>query len=74
MPRPSALASPGTLWIAYPKGSSKTQTDLTRDAGWDAVRDEPTSCWLTPRLDRRALVGLLAAPLPARRAAARTSA
>jgi hypothetical protein len=35
-----ALASPGTLWIAYPKGSSKTQADLTRDAGWDAVRDE----------------------------------
>ena len=35
-----ALASPGTLWIAYPKGNSKTQTDLTRDAGWDAVRDE----------------------------------
>jgi len=35
-----ALASPGMLWIAYPKGSSKTQTDLTRDAGWDAVRDE----------------------------------
>jgi hypothetical protein len=35
----AALASPGTLWIAYPKGSSKVQTDLTRDAGWDAVKD-----------------------------------
>jgi hypothetical protein len=34
-----ALATPGTLWIAYPKGSSKRQTDLTRDAGWDAVKD-----------------------------------
>ena len=34
-----ALASPGTLWIAYPKGSSRRQTDLTRDAGWDALRD-----------------------------------
>ena len=34
-----SLASPGTLWIAYPKGSSKRQTDLTRDAGWDTVRD-----------------------------------
>jgi hypothetical protein len=34
----SALASPGTLWIAFPKGSSKLQTDLTRDTGWDAVR------------------------------------
>jgi hypothetical protein len=41
-----ALASPGTLWIAYPKGSSKTQTDLTRDAGWDAVRDEDLR-WLS---------------------------
>jgi hypothetical protein len=35
----AALASPGTLWIAYPKGSSKIQTDLTRDAGWDVVKD-----------------------------------
>ena len=41
----TALASPGTLWIAYPKGSSKSQ-DLTRDRGWDAVRDEDLM-WLT---------------------------
>ena len=34
-----ALESPGTLWIAYPKGSSKRQTDLTRDQGWDALKD-----------------------------------
>ena len=33
-----ALASPGTLWIGYYKGSSKRQTDLTRDQGWDAIR------------------------------------
>jgi hypothetical protein len=42
----AALDAPGTLWIAYPKGSSKIQTDLTRDAGWDAVRDEDLM-WLT---------------------------
>ena len=41
----TALASPGTLWIAYPKGSAKTQ-DLTRDRGWDAVREEDLM-WLT---------------------------
>jgi len=41
-----ALASPGTIWIAYPKGSSKAQTDLPRDAGWDAVRDEDLR-WLS---------------------------
>ena len=41
-----ALASPGTLWIAYPKGSSKRQTDLTRDAGWDALR-ETDLMWLS---------------------------
>jgi hypothetical protein len=41
----TALATPGTLWIAYPKGSSKTQ-DLTRDRDWDAVRDEDLM-WLT---------------------------
>jgi hypothetical protein len=34
----AALASPGTLWIAYPKGSSKRQTDLTRDQGWEVLR------------------------------------
>src|SRR5215213_8821513 len=34
----AALDSPGTLWIAYPKGSSKRQTDLTRDQGWDALK------------------------------------
>jgi len=34
----AALASPGTLWIAYPKGSSKRQTDLTRDQGWEALK------------------------------------
>jgi hypothetical protein len=41
----TALASPGTLWIAYPKGSAKA-ADLTRDRGWDAVRDEDLM-WLT---------------------------
>jgi hypothetical protein len=35
----AALATPGTLWIAYPKGSSKRQTDLTRDQGWEALKD-----------------------------------
>jgi hypothetical protein len=42
----AALGSPGTLWIAYPKGSSKRQTDLTRDAGWDALKDHDLM-WLT---------------------------
>lgn len=35
----AALGSPGTVWIAYPKGSSKRQSDLTRDQGWDSLRD-----------------------------------
>lgn len=25
------------LWISFPKGSSKIQTDLTRDKGWDVL-------------------------------------
>jgi hypothetical protein len=33
----AALDDPGILWLAYPKGSSKVQTDLTRDAGWEPV-------------------------------------
>src|SRR5690349_20209078 len=26
------------LWITFPKGTSKIQTDLTRDKGWDVVQ------------------------------------
>jgi hypothetical protein len=33
----AALNPAGTLWITFPKGSSKIQTDLTRDKGWDAL-------------------------------------
>jgi hypothetical protein len=34
----SALKPDSMLWITFPKGSSKIQTDLTRDKGWDEVR------------------------------------
>ena len=27
-----------SLWVAYPKQSSEIETDLTRDVGWDAMR------------------------------------
>jgi hypothetical protein len=33
-----ALAPEGLLWISFPKGTSKIQTDLTRDKGWNVVR------------------------------------
>jgi hypothetical protein len=42
----AALDSPGTLWIAYPKGSSKRQSDLTRDVGWDSLKDQDLM-WLS---------------------------
>jgi hypothetical protein len=32
-----ALKPEGSLWLTFPKGSSKVQTDLTRDKGWDSV-------------------------------------
>ncbi len=32
-----ALAKGALLWISYPKGSSKIQTDLTRDKGWEEL-------------------------------------
>ncbi len=32
-----ALNPDGSLWLTFPKGSSKVQTDLTRDKGWDSV-------------------------------------
>ena len=42
----AALGSPGTLWIAYPKGASKRQGDLTRDKGWDSLGDQDLM-WLS---------------------------
>ena len=36
-----------TVWIYYPKGSSKIQTDLTRDKGWDCLKaEEDKLTWL----------------------------
>ncbi len=29
-----------TVWVYYPKGTSKVQTDLTRDKGWDCLLAE----------------------------------
>jgi hypothetical protein len=33
----NAVAPDGLVWISYPKGSSKRQTDLTRDRGWESL-------------------------------------
>ena len=33
-----ALKPESILWISFPKGSSKNQTDLTRDKGWESLR------------------------------------
>ncbi|MBO7745529.1 YdeI/OmpD-associated family protein [Paenibacillus sp. MWE-103] len=35
-----AVKKDGLLWICYPKGTSKIRTDINRDRGWKAVRDE----------------------------------
>ena len=34
-----ALKPESMLWISFPKGASKIQTDLTRDKGWDILRN-----------------------------------
>lgn len=35
------LLKPGvTVWVYYPKGTSKIQTDLTRDKGWESLLAE----------------------------------
>ena len=34
-----ALKPESILWISFPKGTSKIQTDQTRDTGWDSLRD-----------------------------------
>jgi len=33
-----ALKPESMLWVSFPKGISKIQTDLTRDRGWDVVQ------------------------------------
>ena len=33
-----ALKPVSILWISFPKGISKDQTDLTRDKGWESVQ------------------------------------
>lgn len=33
-----ALRPESMLWISFPKGSSKVQTDLTRDKGWESLQ------------------------------------
>src|SRR5580765_5781123 len=35
------------LWIYYPKGSSKIQTDLTRDKGWDKLLKHDELTWIS---------------------------
>ena len=34
-----ALKYDGLLWISYPKRSSKVDTDLTRDRGWELLTE-----------------------------------
>jgi hypothetical protein len=41
-----ALKPESLLWLAFPKGTSKIQTDLTRDKGWDALRQTDLK-WIT---------------------------
>ena len=36
-PLSTALSPTGLVWISYPKGASKLQTDLTRDKGWEPL-------------------------------------
>ena len=41
MSRLMKLVKPEVIvWVYYPKGSSKIQTDLTRDKGWDCLLSE----------------------------------
>jgi len=32
------LNAQSMLWISFPKGTSKIQTDLTRDKGWESLK------------------------------------
>jgi hypothetical protein len=41
-----ALRPESMLWISFPKGVSKIQTDLTRDKGWEVLQDLDLK-WIT---------------------------
>jgi hypothetical protein len=41
-----ALKPSSLLWITFPKGSSKMQTNLTRDVGWEALQQADLK-WIT---------------------------
>ena len=41
-----ALKPASMLWFTFPKGTSKIQTDLTRDKGWDALQQVELK-WIT---------------------------
>ena|ERR1051325_3904745 len=41
-----ALKPESILWISFPKGTSKIQTDLTRDKGWESLRSLDLK-WIT---------------------------
>jgi hypothetical protein len=34
----TALKPDSILWLSFPKGASKIQTDLTRDKGWEVLQ------------------------------------
>ena len=36
-----------TLWVYFPKGTSKIKTDLTRDRGWEGLLKQKDLQWLT---------------------------
>ena len=42
----AALKPASLLWLTFPKGTSKIQTDLTRDVGWDALQQADLK-WVT---------------------------
>ncbi|HVP37707.1 MAG TPA: hypothetical protein VMS93_00840 [Candidatus Saccharimonadales bacterium] len=41
-----ALNPDGLLWVSFPKGTSKGQSDLTRDQGWESLRRSELK-WVT---------------------------
>ncbi|HYK44866.1 MAG TPA: YdeI/OmpD-associated family protein [Parafilimonas sp.] len=43
----AAMVDGMILWIYYPKGSSKIQTDLARDKGWEALLAHSELQWLS---------------------------
>jgi len=72
-----AVTYDGLLWVSYPKGSSKVETDINRDSIWELLKEKGIrpvtqvsvdSTWSALRFRPEEMVGKIGASAAGRRA------